>query len=601
MAVNTTFPGFNANNCTPLFFNVDGSCGCSLTRADIRPFTKQDFADQGFKEVGMDKIIAQTMEARIAGVPQRALMDLLLSRHIALREGGKPGPDQSIIAPYRLVPRRTIVNINYFTITGGSSTAPVDPATPWAAPLPATVYFLTVQLSTGGFGTQIKNPENYFLPGMYLYAETTARHVGAQWTNFVGAPNIDGAVSVQYRVVTSAGKTGDANTAYVAVAPTEFESLEESASAWATFKADDAPPTPSKADRVAQTEIVAGTLIILANSVSDKESWCYNNPAINNLGLIEYWRQTYRWTHCYNDEYLKALEAPLTSEFFKKFRTLPLAEQRRQQELLMEKWYYNTVFYGSRISDKQTINTWTELPTVDDITNPGCVLEYKSNTLGVRTQLAECGKVVDLIGAPLNMDIIMELAYTLKRERGNTGAEIDTIDIFTDRFTKGKIRSLMLAYYKAKYGVEYSLNIQPNQKLVDAVTNRFVFAFDKYDLPDQGVSIAVFTDGYFDDRLGAAAALGAGGLQTKNRARQLWLIDWSDVFVGVWNARSVKRQTNLADNIYNCVIDPNVNHYILNSRTIEVQVGNVNRHTLIENFSDACPTATAIPCPVITS
>ena len=49
-----------ASNCTPRFINVSESTGCSLTRASIRAFTKQDVEDQQTKEVGMDRIIAQT-------------------------------------------------------------------------------------------------------------------------------------------------------------------------------------------------------------------------------------------------------------------------------------------------------------------------------------------------------------------------------------------------------------------------------------------------------------------------------------------------------------------------------------------------------------
>ena len=163
MPAQTTFPGFNANNCTPLFFDVDGSTGCSLTRADIRPLPKDDFAAQGFKETGMDRIIAQTKEARLVGVQQRSLMDLIISRHAPIKEGS-PGKDQSIIAPYRLMPRRHVVNINYFLISAGSATAPVDPATAFPTTLPATAWYITVTASTGGFGSAIKNIEKYFLP-----------------------------------------------------------------------------------------------------------------------------------------------------------------------------------------------------------------------------------------------------------------------------------------------------------------------------------------------------------------------------------------------------------------------------------------------------
>ena len=109
-------------------------------------------------------------------------------------------------------------------------------------------------------------------------------------------------------------------------------------------------------------------------------------------------------------------------------------------------------------------------------------------------------------------------------------------------------------------------------------------------LPDQGVQLAVFTDPFFDDKLAAFDTA------NKDRARAIWLIDWSDIDINVIKTRSVKRQTNVADNLYNCVIQPNVNHYSLNSKTFEMRVGDTNRHAMIENFSDACPTLTSTNC-----
>lgn len=591
MALNT-YPGFPANNYDPLFFQVDGSVGCTLTRAQIRPFTKSDFSDQGVKEVGMDRTIANAKEARMAGVRANYLTDLLLSRQVALRTGAGT-TNGSIVAPYTLLPRKNQVNIGHWLVTAGSATEPVDPASAFPTTLPATAYYLTVTASSGGFGTAVKNIDKYFMPGMYLFAESTARYSGSAWQTYVGS-DLDSIVRVQFRVVSAVMKSGSETVAYVVVAPTEYQSYESSPSAWATLIANTSG-SPSPQAQTDYTKITKGSLFVLANSVSDYESWCYQPPAINNRTLIEYWQQTTRWTHQYNDEYLKALQAPLTSEFFKKFRTLPIVEQRRQQEALMEKAFYNTVFYGQRLSDKQTIATYTDLPTVEDLTNPGCSLEYKANTIGIRQQLGENSRVVDYNGAALNLDTFFEQVYTLKRVRGNDGSSIDTVDIMTDRFTKSKLRDAMIRYYKAKYGTDVTIFLQQGQKLVDSVTNRLVFEYDKFDLPDQGVSIAVYHNDYFDDNIGAAQSLGAIS-GTKNNARRLWAIDWSDIEIGIHGTRSVKRQTNVADNLYNCTITQNVNHYMLNSKKFEVRVGDSNRHLVLENFSDACPSVTVSMC-----
>jgi hypothetical protein len=74
------------------------------------------------------------------------------------------------------------------------------------------------------------------------------------------------------------------------------------------------------------------------------------------------------------------------------------------------------------------------------------------------------------------------------------------------------------------------------------------------------------------------------------------LIDWSDVALNLLGTKSVKRQTNVADDQYNCVIQPNVKHYVLNSKKFEVRIGDPNRHAIIENITEACPTITVSGC-----
>ena len=69
----------------------------------------------------MDRIIAQTTEARLAGMHEKSLYDLLLSKHVALGEKSGSG-SQSVIAPFTLVPRRNTLNFNYFQVEGRSVT-----------------------------------------------------------------------------------------------------------------------------------------------------------------------------------------------------------------------------------------------------------------------------------------------------------------------------------------------------------------------------------------------------------------------------------------------------------------------------------------------
>lgn len=552
---------FPTDNCTPRMISVDDSCGCTLTRAGIRAFTKQDFEDQNNKEVQMDRIIAQTKEARLAGVRERSLTDLLLSRHVALDEGKSSG-SPSVIAPFTLVPRRNVVNANYFGVVSGNGTVT---CTTGGTTTHNGAWELKVNTGTSTFKSALKDLGKFFIPGMYVNVE------------FRDQANSNAAVSSQFKIVAACSLVESSEERALVV-------LEPNITSGAYDSLSTAAKKLYKPDGDS-----LGTLMILANSVSDYESYCHNPPSVHDITLIEYWQQTMRWTHCFNDEYVKALQAPLTSNYWKKFKMLPLAQQRKQQEMFMEHSFYNTVFYGDAINEKQTVEGYMDLPKVMDPNDTDCHLEYKANTHGIRKQLNDCGRISDSSGAALSLDTLFNTLYLLKRNRETTSGTIDVIDAMTDRMTASNIRSAMHAYYVKKYGMDTPrMYIQPGQKLsYNGVT---VLESNIYDIPDEGVQLAVFTDPYFDDRLAA--------FDTDNKAvgRGLWLLDWSDIDINVIKTKSVKRQTNVADDLYNCVIQPNVNHYILNSKTFEVRVGDTNRHALIENFSGACPAVSAAAC-----
>jgi len=547
-------PTLNANNCTPRLVHVDQSTGCTLTRASIKGFTGADMELDEWKETGLARIIANTKEARMAGVPENSLTDLLLSRHVPLPQT-TVRTQGSIIQPFSLVPRRTIVNANYFNVEANAAHAGAGTTHHTGARK------LTVNLGSSPYKTNLPNIERYFLPGRYI-------HIASVDAN-------GNATSTVWKILggTDAPATAGTGKAYVTVQP-------NLSAAGYTALTDKAP-----------YQLATGLVVILANSVSDYESHAQQYPAENPLGLLEYWQQTVRWSHAYNDEYLKALQAPHTSEWFRKFRQLPLAKQRKLQESLNEREFFNMVFYGERINEFQTQAKWNSttsgegLDQVTDPANSNCLLEYKANTLGIRTQINECsGRLADMAGGPLNIDTIMETCYQLKRQREATGGSIDTIDCMTDRFTASLIRDVMMRYYKSKFGLETNRFWQASQKI--EFEGYPMFAYNRYELPDQGVDLAVLTHTYFEDRYAATPTA------QKARGRQLLFIDWSDIDIGVCRTNSAKRKTNVADNMYRYVITPNVEHVLLQSKTIEVRVGDANRHAIVENFSLEAPVLT---------
>lgn len=595
----STSVSFPTNNYTPYVYNVETPNPGCLTACDITPMTDVSWAAQAFTEVGMDKIIARSKMARIMGVRQRSLTDLILSRHAPLKMSGAASYP-SIIAPFRQVPRKFMVNINYFQVTSGTATQPTDPATAWPSGLPATVYYLTVQVAkntltatTGGLGSSILNIERWFLPGHMMYVRTTGYHTGSYYQGYLGTSNVNQIVDVQYRIVCAVGKSGDTSTAYVAVAPTMFQSYESTPAAYTTAKTDDSTlynSTLTLAEAYDMTAITKGTALIGTNSVHDKEAWGYQSPAVNDIGIKTLWQQTMRSFRSYDEHFVKAMTDPLLSEFVKMIRLMPLADQWRQKEAFEQIEWLNTVLYGDIISPYQTVANYTSLPKVEDLTNPGQYVWYKSNAIGIIPQLREASRTVDYNGGPVNLDTIFEVCYNMKRERENTGNTVNIIECMTDRWTKARIRDVMIPYLKDRFGFSINADLQINQKVLDALKGRTDWVYDSYELPDQGLELRVVQDPYFEDRLGAAQFTGATG--NKDPFREMWFLDWSDITVNLISAKARKTQTNINLPEYNLVIDPNVNFYELRSKTFEIDVGNVNLHYVASNFSVGNPTVT---------
>ena len=534
---------FPTNNQEPRLITVDESNGNTLTRATVTGWGKTDVESLYLKESGLDVIIASAAEGRIAGVKENALTDLVLSRHVKLKQGS--GKEQgSVIQPLSIVPRENIVNANYFQIESGA-----------AHPTVGKYWNVTINTGTSPWASSpsnsLKDLEKFFLPGMevnveYKDANEVARRVNMKVVEAVNATS------------------GSTEKATITLEPPKSDS------GWSALG------TSAKA----VFQPTAGQVTRMANSVSDYESWGHSVPGVNNLGLIEYWKQTSRWVHAYNEEYVACLNAPYLSVGWKKFKTLPLAKIKKQQQEQNDREMLETFFYGQAINENQTGALWRNLPQVTDPADPDFTIEYKSNTEGVITQLGNGGMVSDRQNTPLDLDTLFETCYTLKRQRG-----AGVIDIMTDRWTAVKIRDLLLSkYYKTKFGTDTTSYFQPGQKIT--FNGQTVLEYNMYDLPDQGVQMAVFVQDYFTDRLDATHQ------DQKSRSRALWAIDWSDVAVNVIKTNSAKRQTNVNDALYMNVIKPVMRHTMLMSKTFEVRVGDVNRHRVIENFSDATPKLT---------
>ena len=536
------------DNCTPRLIKVDESCGCTLTAADIVPMTSTAFENQGLTEVGMDKIIGQSKELRRTGVLQSAMSDLLMSRMRPVQPTiFGAGSGRSIIAPFFHRRQRHQINANYFVVESGA----VDAAAGVGA-VHAGSWKLTIINESGTFASPLVSLEAYFLPGRYITVV------------FKDATNVGR--SVQLKVTASMNAdAGGVSKALVTVEP------NVTTGSWAGLDAaDQAIFNPEH-----------GLVIPLANSVDNREVWCYQDPAINTMALRLFWLQTTRETWCYDSEYVKALGDPLLSNYFRQFRSLPLTEQRRQQGYLADRVWKNSIWWGQQINEKQTEATYNQLPQVLDPRDSGCNLGFKANTIGWRQQLVDCGRKIDFAGADLDMDAVKATLYQLKRNREIDSGPVTRIDAMTDCHTADRILGRMTEYYKQKYGVDTQRYYTTGQAIKHQ--NLTLWNYDVYQFRDEGVELAVIHEPYFDDYHAAMPTA------DKTMGNKLMILDWSDLEVGLAGVMSRNTETFVQSDDYKCVIDVPVTKRTLHGKTWAAIVGDPQRHMIFENFSDNCP------------
>lgn len=555
--------------CLPRVISVTGAQGCTLTNASIRGLTPGEFEAFQNKEIDLARMIANSAEAKALGVQERGLATLLRSsiKDIKPSLQEKRIDEQSLILPYIQRRQRSVINANFFAIESGAAAAGAGTGT-----IPASAWSVVVNLGSSPWQTPLKAIERYFQPGKAFYVIT--------WKS---ASNKT-ALQLHFTVYSAVANGTDKAT--VTIVP------NVSATAWAGYTAGqkaDYQPTFG----VAQTGV---------NNVNDRESWCYNQPDDKSLKLIVNWLQTSRTSRAVTDSYKKMLDAILSgkvNEFQRTFQYNSIQEQNKRAAQLDEDEFLRSVWYNDVINENQTVETYDQLPPVNDIEETGAVHAYKANALGFLRMLTDCGRILDNNAAALDLNVIFTELYKIKRYREADGNSVSVVDSMTDRLSAGMIRDVMIRYYKLRYGVE----IVRYAKLGEKITNegQVLFNYDIYDIPDAGVQWAVFWDPFFDDIL-AATPDGTGTTPAgfKARARGLWFLDWSDISIGLGKTNSATRKNPDADTsaAYKCVITPNVTEYNLRSFQWTCMLDRPSRHWMVQNFSDECPAITVKTCPV---
>jgi len=568
----------------PRIIKVDSSTGCTLTKAHVKGLTPGEFEALGNKETDLARVIASAAEAKTLGVEERGLTTLLTSsvQNIKPLINKQNVAEQSIILPYIQRRQRSVINANYFAIEAGQPATGSDAYDP-SYTNKSGDFKITVNLGGSDWVTPLNGLERYFLPGGFVIVNhwTSGGAVVEVQFQIVGSTNADAANS---------GATGTIAKADVILRPTGKE--VPASAAFSTLP-------QAEQDKFAPT---AGILQTIANNVNDYESWCRNQPTDMSVRLLVNWLQTTRESREVNDSYKKTLESIMSGKvnpYLSSMVYQPLAEQNKIASKVSQDQWNRAVWYNQALNDAQKPETYMQLPGVTDPEDTNCTLEYKANALGIKSLLREGGRIKDNGGNNLDLDSLFSDLYFLKRNREQDGDTISVIDVMTDRLTAVKIFEAFNSYYKLRYGWETQRNANINQTIEH--NGIILFNYNVYDIPDVGVQLAVFHDPMFDDLLNVGSgqkylvdgtrsgdAVFSDAATFAKTQRMLWLVDWSDVKIGIAGTNSITRTQPHpeVDRLYSCRMDSVKRTFNLRSTKWTTMMDRPHRHLILENISD---------------
>lgn len=554
------------------------TCGCSVTALSVKGVTPNVLVGMGTTEYAKAKLIAEAQFARTVGLTIDSWHELLISRVSEIGKGAlaerKIKGSQSLILPYYYRRRKANISDNYFTVV--SSTATPNAGTGGIHPGSRD---LTIGLPESKYITrELPNISRYFLPDTYIYVS----HADD------GVPGANVSYKVTFKVTASepaANASDGSSQAKVTVVP------NYSPADWGDL-------TPEEKEPFEPTD---GLVEVGVNNIHDREAWCHNLPSNNNGSIVVDWVQTFRHSTCHTDEFDRIATAYAKGEvnvFQANWgRAQDIADINKQQLEKSNKNFYNAVWYNDVIDQAQNDpNLYEQLPKVvdPDPLDSECEYAYKANALGIHTQLRRAAQVFDLLGGDLSLDFLIQVANDLKEVRAvDTGGDTSVVDIFTDEFTGRTLGLSLRQYIRQLYGFREIRTFE--EGTVNDETGQPKFRFTKFYIPGFNLTLAIFVSNFFTRRLDILPG------RLKNTGRGLYLVDWSDITVGVVETNSASynykdKDFGNVNALYSCVITPNTKRIKLWSKTFSIELGDPKRSAIIENFNANCPTWTPVPC-----
>lgn len=349
------------------------------------------------------------------------------------------------------------------------------------------------------------------------------------------------------------------------------------------------------------------------NNVDDFEKECQEKPAYNTKKLVQFWLKTRRWSMCKSSAYDEWRTLMLSNNpLFREFGDVPDVERNRQLAMEFQKAEVQDFFWAKPL-ENQNVATYDQLDDIDsfdategDTITPalgvdgGICIGKRAEPVGVYEQLAECDRVVDLLGEQLNLIALFKAFYHIIRIRNARGDNNKQIDVFTDTTTAEWINRAMIKYYSARAedhngDAILRINVDAGPFGVQKQAE-FGFLYRSYNLHwPAGVVFNVLTHYAFDDEITVAEDAGIG-----DTARRLWVLNFANIYPGIIASNRIVQNTGDLKALasvhadFACVMKVHTRQQTLMSVSGTTVVECPAENLIIENFQGGLPDHTEI-------
>jgi hypothetical protein len=221
----------------------------------------------------------------------------------------------------------------------------------------------------------------------------------------------------------------------------------------------------------------------------------------------------------------------------------------------------------------------------------------QSTSEGVYEQLAECGRVKDAQGQPLNWMEIRQELYSMHRLRKDNGDSSNIIEMVVDSEYRPKFIAALWRYLNNQFQDHRGEGTITLMGDMESKTTQLGFVYQdfKLDYP-AGVVLRVVSHPTFDDLVAAHTRSNAA---LTNAGRLALLLDWSTIDFAIIESRSVELETGNIKDIAKINADAfcrmempmrRIKHNTLKFSTIVMCPG---ASLWIENFANVIPSWSA--------